>query len=532
MARKNSETPQGDGAPEPKAGSTPEPMDEAAGLGNSETAPVPDPPSEPRPEPWDPEIVPPEAEGGDAAPVEPLPDALAEPAAPGVEPVPPAAREAPPFSTTSEPGEPDDALAMDTAADREEAAREVGRGDTADSVPVVDSSDEPGEEAHEEEAGWSFAARALAVLLLLLAGAGLGIWAAPKVASVLPSGMAPIAAWLTPGQATTEAEVAALRDRLDADRAALEGRFAALPAGDEIDARIRAAVGETEARLATEIEAAKAAAGEVDMTEVNRRLGDLEAALQGQTTELAALKDQIAGTAGQLSEEALGRIDAYKGEVEALRGEMGSVRDAVSGFATRLDEVEGRAGREIDAAQARVDEIRQQADTELSAAGLATEIARIRAAIASGQPFAEPLAALTDQASATVPEGLAASAGSGVATLAELRDGYADAAHAAVRASIMARAEGGGLLSRTQAFVEAQVSSRSLTPQTGQGTDAVLSRIEDRLREDDLQGVLAEAENLPSEAAAAMGEWLADARARAAAVDGLSTLDASLTKTN
>ena len=71
---------------------------------------------------------------------------------------------------------------------------------------------------------------------------------------------------------------------------------------------------------------------------------------------------------------------------------------------------------------------------------------------------------------------------------------------------------GDGVLARSRAFLEAQVSSRSLTPQTGQGTDAVLSRMEDKLRQDDLDGVLAEAESLPSEAAAAMGDWLAAAR--------------------
>ncbi len=495
--------------------------------------PATDPSAEAATEPWNREIVPPETDAVAEAAAEPLPEALAEPVV--LEPAPddPAPATA---SDQADPAAPEtawpDAVVEDTAATREEAARE----DAREPVPVVDSTDDASEEVHEEEAGWSFAARALAVLVLLLAGAGLGIWAAPKVAPTLPSGMAPVAAWLAPGgagaRAEIEAEIAALRDRLDGDVATLGSRLAEVPASDDIDARIGAAVGSAETKLAAEIDAAKAAAGEVDLTGINQRIAALDAALESQTTELAALKDQIAGTAGQLSDEALGRIDAYKGEVEALRGEMGSVRDAVSGFATRLDEVEGRAGREIDAAQARVDAIREQADTELSAAGVAADVARIRAAITGGQPFAEPLAALSAPGGATPPEALTAAAENGVATLAELRDGYADAAHAAIRASIMARAAGAGVLSRSRAFLEAQASSRSLTPQTGQGTDAVLSRMEDKLRHDDLDGVLAEAENLPSEAQAAMGDWLAAARARAAAVDGLATLDASLTKTN
>lgn len=509
MARKNSETPQDDGAPQP----TPEPRDEAAGIVAPEPAATPEPPADAEPdleqraEPWDPEIVPPDSEPESGPAPDPAAESSARPAPAETEPV--------------------EAVAIDTAAEREEAARDLAH----EPVPVVDSVEETHEDGHEEEAGWSLAARTLAVLCLLLAGAGLGIWAAPKIAPMLPSGMAPVAKWLTPGQAETEAEIAALRERVDTGVGALESRVAALPAGDDIDTRIAAAVADAEAKLSAEIEAAKAAAGEVDLTAVNQKLAELEAAVQSRTTELDSLKAQITGTAGQPSDAALGRIDAYKGEVEALRGELGTVRDTVSGFSTRLDEVDARADREIKAAQAKVAAVRERADTELGAAAVATDLARVRAAIASGQPFAEPLAALTGDGGATASEGLSAAADTGVATLAQLRESYPDAAHAAIRASIAASA-GTGILARSQAFLEAQVSSRSLTPQTGQGTDAVLSRMEEKLRQDDLDGVLAEAGSLPSEAAAAMADWLDAARKRAEAVDGLAALDASLTTTN
>ena len=55
--------------------------------------------------------------------------------------------------------------------------------------------------------------------------------------------------------------------------------------------------------------------------------------------------------------------------------------------------------------------------------------------------------------------------------------------------------------------------------------------MEDRLRHDDLDGALAEAEQLPSEAAAAMGGWLDAARLRAGATAGLAELDAALPAT-
>ena len=190
----------------------------------------------------------------------------------------------------------------------------------------------------------------------------------------------------------------------------------------------------------------------------------------------------------------------------------------------------GRAGREVEAAQAKVAEIEAGRDRLSAAASPPTSRASARRSPgASPSPSRSPPSPA--KGGATPPESLSAAAESGVATLSSLRESYPDAAHAAIRASIMASA-GSGVLARSRAFVAAQVSSRSLTPQTGQGTDAVLSRMEERLRQDDLDGLLAEAENLPSEAAAAMGDWLAAARKRAAAIDGLATLDASLAKTN
>ena len=175
--------------------------------------------------------------------------------------------------------------------------------------------------------------------------------------------------------------------------------------------------------------------------------------------------------------------------------------------------------------------IQAESASALGAAEVQSDVALVRAAIAGGQPFADPLKQLASRPDLTVPDGLAAAAPTGVATMAALRDGFADAAHAAIQASILAAA-GDGVMARTRAFVEAQVASRSLTPQSGTGTDAVLSRMEDKLRHDDLAGALAESAQLPSEAAAAMSGWLDAARLRAGAVDGLATLETAVPATN
>ena len=399
-----------------------------------------------------------------------------------------------------------------------------------DPAPEMDE----GQEAHEEESGGSFAARALTVLLLLLAGAALGIWGAPKLAPLLPSGLAPVANWLSPARSEADAELTALRTEVEQGIGSVEARIADLSEGSDVDARIEAAVDAAEARMTSDIGALRDSVGQLDATGITQRLSRLEASLDGQAAELEQLKEQLSGSAsanGQISEEAVARIDIYRAELDGLRAEMGTLQDNVGALGTRIDEVAATADRQISTAQSRVDEIQSQADTAMDAAAAESDVALIRAALAAGQPFAEPLDRLAAHPGATIPAGLEAAAPTGVATLAELRDSYADAAHAAIRAGILASA-GEGPLARSRAFLTAQVASRSLTPRQGMDPDAVLSRMEDNLRNDDLDGALAEADDLPSDAAAAMSSWLDAARLRVGAVDGLAELTASLPATN
>ncbi len=458
------------------------------------------------------------------------PEPLAGTGAPESESLLPAGAESEPAPRT-EPVEIVDAVTVDETEAAPVIAdappSEPERGDESDPAtePLRFTEEEPHE---EEEAGWSFAAKALTGLVLLLAGAALGVWAGPRLAPMLPSGMKPVADWLSPADGA--AEIDALRAQLDQEISGVGTRIADLPSGSDVEGRIGAAVSASEEKLAAEIATLRESLGQLDGAGTRQQLDRLDTAIQGQGAELAALKDQLAGstaTSGQLSEETVQRIDVYRGELDGLRAEFGSLQDKVSGLATRIDEVAANADREIATAQSRVGEVQTQAATAETGAA----VALLRAAMASGQPFADPLAALADRPGVAVPEGLTAAAASGVPTLAQLRDSFPDAAHAAIRASIMAGA-GDGALARSRAFLEAQVASRSLTPQPGMSPDAVLSRMEDKLRHDDLTGVLAESAQLPSEAAAAMAGWLDSARLRLDAEAGLAALDATLPATN
>lgn len=412
-------------------------------------------------------------------------------------------------------------------------AAEAPQAEPVYAAPMADASDDVRHEEHEEDAGPSVAARVLTLLLAVLAGAGFGIWAAPKLAPQLPAGMAPVADWLMPGQRDVDAKLAQLQASFDSRIADVDARLAALPAADSIEGRIGAAVAASEAKVSAEIQRLSDSVDAAGGTNAREQLARLEAAISGQEAELTALKDQLASTGavgGQASDETQRSIDVYRAELEGLRAEMATLRDGVSGFSSRIDQVEASADRQVQVAQEKVNEVEAEAEARSSAAEIDADLAQIRGALASGQPFAQPLSKLASQPDVQVPASLSAAADSGVSTLSALRDSFPEAAHDAIRASIRA-SSGEGVLARARAYVEAQVASRSLTPQTGDATDAILSRMEDRLRADDLAGALAEAEALPSEAAAAMSSWLDAARSRAGAVEAFGTLSTALSQT-
>ena len=262
--------------------------------------------------------------------------------------------------------------------------------------------------------------------------------------------------------------------------------------------------------LGAEVEDLRSRIGQIDDTETRQRIASIESAVEASAAELEFLKTQLTGgaaaTAG-LSEETVARIDTYQAEVEGLRASLASQSDQVGALAARIDEVASEADRQIETARVRVAEIETEAASRLSAAAAQSETAALRAALASGAPFADTLGALSTDPTIEVPDSLATAADQGVSTLLQLKESFPDAAHAAIRASIMASA-GEGLLGRSNAFLRAQVAIRSSTPQEGMSPDAVLSRMEDRLRNDDLAGTLDEATGLPSEAADAMSGWL------------------------
>ncbi len=407
--------------------------------------------------------------------------------------------------------------------------------ETAGAADYQEHGDDTGEyhddHLHAEEAhGSSLAAKVLTGVALIAVGVALTLWGGPKLAPHLPQGMAPVRAWLMPGEAAAQAEVQALREDLDA-------RLAEVPPPVDSAAIEASVTGSLEARLDERLTAERAALTErIDALtdEVTAMGGDslpgrltaVETRIDGMAAELDKLSQMLLGVAesgGELNAEASAQIATFAAAVEGLKAELASLANKNGQLADRLEEVAASAERRVAAAQADAESAAERAAREAREAKIDTALATIDGALTTGESYEPALKAL-QEADVEVPEALSAAAGTGVVTMNALRADFGSAAHQAIRAAIKASSDD-SLSGRLSSFFESQVASRSLNPIEGQSPDAVLSRAEAALAAGDLGKALGELKALPSESTEAMSEWLSAATARHAAVEALTGLE-------
>lgn len=249
-------------------------------------------------------------------------------------------------------------------------------------------------------------------------------------------------------------------------------------------------------------------------------------ALEGAQADMAAALNGLVERIDGL-EQKIGAVETRVEDVAAQPAMLSpdgsqAMAEQLAEFRSELAAVTEEARAEVEAAKARASELEQQAAAEAEAAGRRAALSDVRAALESGTAYADALAPFDE-----VPEGLAAPADDGVATLSGLQQDFPSNARAAL-AEVQTVPEDSDTGSRVIAFLKRQTNARSLEPREGDDTDAILSRAEAALREGDLQQTVAELEALAEPAAAAFDEWMASARMRIAAVEGANALAADM----
>ena len=378
------------------------------------------------------------------------------------------------------------------------------------------------EEDEEEEHHVSFAARSLQILALLSVGVVFGLWAGPRVAPHLPAGMAPVAEWLSP-------QTNASTDALEALRAETDQRLVVLEAGvkrEEIETRLAGFQADIVNPLRDQMKALSEQVAASDNTAIEARLWAVEGKVEGLVAELESLREMLGNVAsegGAISADTAASIAAYRTRIDALQAQVNEITARQGELTTAVANAQSTATARVEEAQTLVEEASTTAMTAQNKATLETALTAISAALQTARPFAGPLADIAGVSNMPVPEALANTADTGIAALESLKADFVPLAHAAIKADVAAQGESG-----IAAFLRSQVTSRSLTPQEGNSADAVLSRMDPALQNDDLATVLQEAEALPEASAAVLAGWLARVQARRDALAAFAPWEAAL----
>lgn len=199
---------------------------------------------------------------------------------------------------------------------------------------------------------------------------------------------------------------------------------------------------------------------------------------------------------------------------------------AVSALGIRLDELEKQIST-LTAQPASSGQVSRVADMGSEGAALALAFESLRRAAESDDAYSSQLEALAKLA----PEGLDLNeltkhSGTSTKTKQALLQSLPVKLREA-RAAASKPAED-TFLNRVMSKAQSVVRVRRIGPIEGDSTDAILARMEARMKTSDLAGVLSEAKSLKGPALEQLASWLDAARARLAIRSGLNQLEKSL----
>ncbi|WP_152544474.1 COG4223 family protein [Actibacterium mucosum] len=250
--------------------------------------------------------------------------------------------------------------------------------------------------------------------------------------------------------------------------------------------------------------------------DVSAQLKDITSA----TTNMAVALDGLEGRVSALEKRPVAETADLSGAVTAYENELARLRNQVQAMQNEAESSAIAFSQQADQAAARVKAANANAAKLESRAGLM----QIRAAMDSGAPFADAVAAITI---VDVPKPLQNLAAKGVPTMPELVEAFADPAREALAESRRVLA-GGNAANRFGAFLQTQVGVRSTVPREGDSPDAILSRAEGAVRAGDLSLALTELKALPQEGQDAMQPWKRLVNQRRNALNAVTALGDAL----
>jgi len=388
----------------------------------------------------------------------------------------------------------------------------------------------PGEKPKRKARRWPWVFGAL--VILFVAGAGLGIYFLPQLKTHVPFLSA-----LLPEEGEqvdlgpVNAEIAALRHEVD--RLTREAR--------RRDDRI-AALGSEDTRLATAIARVEALAQSIDMAALEpaptepatpekpapQDVAPKEASPKQASPELAKAQDQLAARLDML----MLRVGQLESAFVPLSEKIGR-QDGAEAARARLETRTENMGDAITALNARLGRLEKAASADAKQALLVLTYGAVRRAAENGRPFMDEIEALQSLgiSDGRAPikaeiEQLALFAPTHTPTLSDLSARLPDRINAILDAARLP--ENANWWQKIWARARGLITLRPVGDVAGEDLSAVLARAENRLRFGDLEAAAAELDSLTGQAGVAAEPWLQDARRRLALDAALEAVDKAL----
>lgn len=246
-----------------------------------------------------------------------------------------------------------------------------------------------------------------------------------------------------------------------------------------------------EQSFAGDIEALKAQLAAAPAPQATADLGPLE-------TRIAELEKKTAETGNGAAADVSG-LDA---QIANLTGEIATLKSALSDAQQSTEAAKSELSTRLDAAEKKIDE--PASDVQLARA---VAVTALKTAIDRGGPFLAELDALKSIA-ATDPAvtGLAEDARTGVAPRADLVRDFPAVADAMLEATQHSDPNQ-GVFSRLMDSASSAIRIRPVGSVEGEGPEAVVARIEDKLTNGDLKGASLEWDTLPEPAKVAGADF-------------------------
>ncbi len=267
---------------------------------------------------------------------------------------------------------------------------------------------------------------------------------------------------------------------------------------------------------------AEIAALQSDLRSLNTATGRLRANAGQMAQQIKDLSNNTARiTLETQNQQANATLRALRDDVQNLQtafGALNAVNTTPSAPAVALSELASTLDAQqthINALQKAIDDLisrdkhsTEQAQNQHQSRELTHLLAALEDALRDNRPYRQILIKISALSDLAIPPALELGADQGGVDLEQLKQQFPSAARRALAASDPA--EPANLsAARLGAFLKRQLNARSLAPQTGASTDAILSRAEAALTSGDLSAALAEIADLTPAPAAQMAAWKA-----------------------